>query len=354
MAAHRRHGTRRLVGGALAAGVLATTALYGGSPAGADPVALPSTATEAVQRMIDLSRQSEQLNQQALDAQSDLDAKQVIQRDADAKLAASTDVVNQARAEVRKYQPIIDRTAIAAYQGARTNRLFAVLVSDSPQQLLDQMSTLDVLAAQTSAQLDQYKVATDSADAAEIVARRAADEARAAADKADTVRADLERKRSDLGGAIAQVVQAWGSLSTKDRSALAGSPFPPGFDRDSLLQGLVPGSGTSALAAGLTRIGDPYVWGATGPNQFDCSGLVQWAFKQVGKNVPRTSSAQATYGTPVAKDELQPGDVVFFYSDISHVGIYAGNGLMLHASTFGVPVAVAPMGSTPYNSARRY
>ncbi|MFI7001883.1 NlpC/P60 family protein [Nocardia sp. NPDC050175] len=342
------------MGGALAAGVLATTALYGGSPAGADPVALPSTASEAVQRMIDLSRQSEQLNQQALDAQNDLDAKQVIQRDADAKLAASTDVVNRARDEVRKYQPIIDRTAIAAYQGARTNRLFAVLVSDSPQQLLDQMSTLDVLAAQTSAQLDQYKVATDSANAAETVARRAADEARAAADKADTVRADLERKRSDLGGAIAQVVQAWGSLSTKDRSALAGSPFPPGFDRDSLLQGLVPGSGTSALAAGLTRIGDPYVWGATGPNQFDCSGLVQWAFKQVGKNVPRTSSAQATYGTPVSKDELQPGDVVFFYSDISHVGIYAGNGLMLHASTFGVPVAVAPMGSTPYNSARRY
>ncbi|MEV6562674.1 NlpC/P60 family protein [Nocardia sp. NPDC051756] len=354
MAAHRRHGTRRLVGGALAAGVLATTALYGGNPAGADPVALPSTATEAVQRMIDLSRQSDQLNQQALDAQSDLDAKLVIQHDADAKLAASTDMVNRARDEVRKYQPIIDRTAIAAYQGARTNRLFAVLVSDSPQQLLDQMSTLDVLAAQTSAQLDQYKVATDAADKAETVARRAADEARTASDKADTVRTDLERKRSDLGGAIAQVVQAWGSLSAKDKSALAGSPFPPGFDRDTLLQGLVPGSGTSALAAGLTRIGDPYVWGATGPNQFDCSGLVQWAFKQVGKNVPRTSSAQATYGTPVSKDELQPGDVVFFYSDISHVGIYAGNGLMLHASTFGVPVAVAPMGSTPYNSARRY
>ncbi|CAM4520808.1 NlpC/P60 family protein [Nocardia ninae] len=342
------------MGGVLAAGVLATTALYGGGPAGADPVALPSTASEAVQRMIDLSRQSEQLNEQALVAQTDLDAKLAIQQDADTKLAASTELVHRARDEVRKYQPIIDRTAIAAYQGARTNRLFAVLVSDSPQQLLDQMSTLDVLAAQTSAQLDQYKVATDAADAAETVARRAADEAHAAAQKADTVRADLERKRSDLGGAIAQVVQAWGSLSTRDKSALAGSPFPPGFDRDTLLQGLVPGSGTSALAAGLTRIGDPYVWGATGPNQFDCSGLVQWAFKQVGKNVPRTSSAQASYGTPVAKDDLQPGDVVFFYPDISHVGIYAGNGLMLHASTFGVPVAVAPMSTTPYNSARRY
>ncbi|WP_246124473.1 NlpC/P60 family protein [Nocardia bhagyanarayanae] len=339
--------------GVLAAGVLAT-ALYASGPAVADPVALPSTASEAVQRMIDLSRQSEQLNQQALSAQDELDAKLAVQEEADAKLAATTQVADAARAEVRKFQPVIDRTAIATYQGARTNRMYAVLVSDSPQQLLDQMSTLDVLSAQTADQLKEFKKATDAAESAESAARAAADAARGAAEKADQVRADLERKRSELGGAIAQVIEAWSSLSVKDRSALAGSPFPPGFDRDTLLQGLVPGSGTSALAAGLTRVGDPYVWGATGPDKFDCSGLVQWAFKQVGKNVPRTSSAQASYGTPVSKENMQPGDVVFFYSDISHVGIYAGNGLMLHASTFGVPVAVAPMGTTPFHSARRY
>ncbi|MGQ4600525.1 NlpC/P60 family protein [Nocardia sp. R6R-6] len=341
------------MGATLAAGIL-TAGLCGGGPAGADPVALPATATEAVQRMIDLSRQSEQLNQRALDAETELDAKLVVQRDADAKLAATTDLVNRARDEVRRYQPVIDRTAIAAYQGARTNRLFAVLVSDSPQQLLDQMSTLDVVTAQTAAQLDRYKKATDAAAAADTTARVAADAARSAAAKADDVRSDLEKKRGDLGNAIAQVVQAWSALSATDKSALAGSAFPSGYDRDALLQGLVPGSGTSALAAGLTRVGDPYVWGATGPNQFDCSGLVQWAFKQVGKSVPRTSSQQAAYGTPVAKQDMLPGDVVFFYSDASHVGIYAGNGLMLHASTFGVPVAVAPLGSTPFHSARRY
>ncbi|WP_067477019.1 NlpC/P60 family protein [Nocardia amamiensis] len=341
------------MGATLAAGIL-TTGLCAGGPAGADPVALPATASEAVQRMIDLSRQSEQLNQQALDAETELDAKLVVQHDAEAKLATTQDAVDRARDEVRRYQPVIDRTAIAAYQGARTNRLFAVLVSDSPQQLLDQMSTLDVVTAQTSAQLDKYKKATDAATAAESTARAAADTARAAADKADAVRSDLDKKRNDLGSAIAEVVQAWSGLSATDKSALAGSPFPPGYDRDTLLQGLVPGSGTSALAAGLTRVGDPYVWGATGPSQFDCSGLVQWAFKQVGKTVPRTSSQQAAYGTLVAKKDMQPGDVVFFYSDASHVGIYAGNGLMLHASTFGVPVAVAPLGSTPFHSARRY
>ncbi|MBF6142636.1 NlpC/P60 family protein [Nocardia farcinica] len=353
VADHRPHRTRRLLGGILAAGVLATGVCASG-PAIADPVALPATASEAVQRMIELSRQSEQLNQQALGAQADLDAKLAAQQAAEAELATRTAAVEAARAEVRRFQPVIDRTAVAAYQGARTNRMFAVLVSDSPQQLLDQMSTLDVLSAQTSEELRRFKKADDAAVAAESAARAAADTARAAAAEAERVRADLERKRSELGGAIAQVVQAWGALSTRDKSALAGSPFPPGFDRDTLLQGLVPGSGTSALAAGLTRVGDPYVWGATGPHQFDCSGLVQWAFKQVGKDVPRTSSAQASYGTPVAKEDLQPGDVVFFYPDISHVGIYAGNGLMLHASTFGVPVAVAPMDSTPYHSARRY
>ncbi|MCM6773370.1 C40 family peptidase [Nocardia sp. CDC159] len=321
---------------------------------GAEPVAVPNSASDAVQKLIDLSHQSEQLNQQALAAQEDLDAKQAVARDADAKLAAATAAVDAAQAEIRKYQPAVDRTAVAAYQGARTNRLFSVLVSDSPQQLLDQMSTLDVLATQTQDQLAQYKKATDAATTAQTSARTADDAARAASQKADQVRAELERKRADLQGSIAQVIQAWGSLSAGDKASLAGALFPPGFDRDTLLRGLVPGSGTSALAAGLTRVGDPYVWGATGPDQFDCSGLVQWAFRKVGIDLPRTSQAQSAVGTPVDKNDLQPGDVVFFYSDASHVGIYAGNGLILHASTFGIPVQVAPMGSTPYHSARRY
>lgn len=341
------------MGAALTAGVLIVVP-NGGSPALADPVAMPSTASEAVQRMVELSRESEQLNQQALEAQSDLDAKLSVQHDAEALLAARTEAVTAAREEVRRFQPVIDRTAVAAYQGARTNRMFAVLVSDSPQQLLDKMSTLDVVESQTTEQLKHFKKANDAAQTAETAARAAADTARGAADKAEQVRADLESKRSALGGAVAQVIEAWGALSARDKSTLAGSPFPPGFDRDSLLADLVPGSGTSALAAALTRIGDPYVWGATGPRQFDCSGLVQWAFKQVGKDVPRTSSQQARYGTPVPKDQMQPGDVIFFYSDISHVGIYAGNGLMVHASTFGVPVAVAPINTTPFHSARRY
>lgn len=323
-------------------------------PAAGDPVAAPATAGEAVQRLIDLSRQSEQLNQQALNAQTDLDTKVAAANAADIAAADAATVLDNARTEIKRFQPAIDRAATSALLAGRNNRLTSLLVSNSPQQLLDQMSIVDLVGTRTNDQLTQFKKISDAASAAETIARTAADAARAASTQADNVRADLERNRSSLQGSIAGVIAAWGQLSAGDRSALAGSMFPPGFDRDSLLRGLVPGSGTSALAAGLTRVGAPYVWGAVGPEQFDCSGLVQWAFKQVGKNVPRTSQQQAGYGTPVAEQDMQPGDVIFFYSDISHVGIYAGNGLMLHASTFGVPVQVAPLGSAPFHSARRY
>ncbi|MEU6584730.1 NlpC/P60 family protein [Nocardia sp. NPDC046763] len=334
--------------------MVGTYGTLGIGPATADPASAPASAGEAVQRLIDLSRQSEQLNQQALDAQSDLDTKAAAAGAADQRAADAAATLDAAKAEIRRYQPVIDRAATSALLGSRTNRLTSLLVSNSPQQLLDQMSIVDFVGARTNDQLGQYEKATDAASVAEAAARAAADTARAASAAADAVRTDLESKRAALQGSMAQVIAAWGQLSASDKSALVGSMFPPGFDRDSLLRGLVPGSGTSALAAGLTRVGDPYVWGATGPDQFDCSGLVQWAFHQVGKSVPRTSQQQSSYGTPVDEKDLQPGDVVFFYSDISHVGIYAGNGLMLHASTFGVPVQVAPMGSTPFHSARRF
>lgn len=350
---HRTPRASRVFAGALSAAFLVCTA-YTAGPSAADPVALPGTASDAIAQMIDLSRQAEALNQESLTAQGELDAALAAQRDADDKLAGATTVADAARADVRRFQPMIDRTAIATYTGARTDRMFAVLSSNSPQQLLDKMSTLDVLSQQTAESVREFKRSADIATAAETAARTAADTARAATAAAEAVRAEVDRKRHDLGIATTQVVEAWGALSAGDKSTLAGSPFPPGFDRDSLLQGLVPGSGTSALAAALTRVGDPYVWGATGPDRFDCSGLVQWAFKQVGKDVPRTSSAQAGFGTPVARGDLQPGDVVLFYPEISHVGIYAGNGMMVHASTFGVPVAVAPIDTTPYHSARRY
>lgn len=109
------------------------------------------------------------------------------------------------------------------------------------------------------------------------------------------------------------------------------------------------------VAAALSRIGDTYQWGATGPNSFDCSGLVQWSYAQGGVNVPRTSQAQAAGGQRVARDQLQPGDIIVYYPDASHVALYVGDGQVVHASTYGVPVAQVPIdGAGPYNQARRY
>jgi cell wall-associated NlpC family hydrolase len=104
----------------------------------------------------------------------------------------------------------------------------------------------------------------------------------------------------------------------------------------------------------MAQIGDPYVWGAGGPNAFDCSGLTQYAYAAAGISLPHSSSMQSTMGVPVSRSQLQPGDLIFFYSPVSHVGMYIGNGQMVHASTSGVPVKTASIDSMgSYNSARR-
>jgi len=110
---------------------------------------------------------------------------------------------------------------------------------------------------------------------------------------------------------------------------------------------------TSAMQKALGKVGAKYRYGATGPNAFDCSGLVGWAFKNSGKSLPRTSKAMSRVGTPVSKSALQPGDLVFFYGGPSHVGIYVGNGKIVHASNPRHPVKTADLRTMPFHSARR-
>ena len=111
--------------------------------------------------------------------------------------------------------------------------------------------------------------------------------------------------------------------------------------------------GAQALQEALTRRGDPYVWGAAGPDQFDCSGLVVWAFAQEGIALPHYTGDQWNSGVHVARADLEPGDLVFFFPDISHVGIYVGNGLMVDAPDFGAVVRVEPVFWSDYVGAVR-
>lgn len=123
-------------------------------------------------------------------------------------------------------------------------------------------------------------------------------------------------------------------------------------------QAAPPASSSSAVQAVInlaySKIGSPYVWGAEGPNAFDCSGLTSYVFRNAaGVSLPRTSSAQSGYGQTVSKANLQPGDLVFFNtsgSGVSHVGIYVGGGNMVHSPTEGSTVHVTSINSSYYSS----
>ena len=108
-----------------------------------------------------------------------------------------------------------------------------------------------------------------------------------------------------------------------------------------------------ALAFAKRQLGDSYGYGATGPNRWDCSGLTQGAYKAAGVKLPHSARGQMKYGNAIAKKSLKPGDLVFFYSPVRHVAIYAGNGKVIHASSPGKPVAYIKMAYMPYAGARR-
>ncbi|MGW2667341.1 NlpC/P60 family protein [Streptomyces sp. NPDC001272] len=108
-----------------------------------------------------------------------------------------------------------------------------------------------------------------------------------------------------------------------------------------------------AVAFAYGAIGSPYVWGATGPGSYDCSGLTQAAWRAAGVSLPRTTYTQINAGRRVSRDQLAPGDLVFFYSGVSHVGLYVGGGQMIHAPRPGSTVRLAPVDSMPWAGASR-
>jgi cell wall-associated NlpC family hydrolase len=165
-------------------------------------------------------------------------------------------------------------------------------------------------------------------------------------------------RRSLRGAAVALVAGVGITLTPATASANAPAPAPapaPAATQSFAPAAVAPNAAAQvAVDAALAQQGKPYGWGASGPNAYDCSGLTSFAYRAAGVSIPRTSRAQAGFGTPVAKGDLRPGDLVFFYSPVSHVGLYVGNGKMVHSSTYGKPVAVVDIDHMPgYNSARR-
>ena len=267
--------------------------------------------------------------------------------------------------------------------GGRTDGLDAMLTADSPQQLIDQLAVQRVMATEMSAQMASYRSISEQAAEAEAVSAKSAAEAKTAAEQAAAVRADLQAKQSKLQVQIAIVKSQYMALSPSQREALAALPpapprrcgchrrlriprswpprpagIPPGDiappEGAIAPAGAAGGEGTVAVQAALTRIGSPYSWGAVGPDAFDCSGLVMWAFQQAGISLPHSSQALARAASRCRLAQMQPGDVVTYYSDASHAAIYIGDGMMVHASTYGTPVRVAPVNNAPIYNVRRY
>lgn len=343
--------SRRLVG-ALSATVMALAAcvvLTG--TAHADPAPPPPhgpNAADAAKQLADAQHDAEALTEQWHGAQDNLQAKQ---RDADraeaqvkpARLAAA-----KAQQSMEKYQQQIDKITAEAMGSGRLDELNALVLSDSPSDFLDQMTTLDSFTADQKAELDRAVQAVsattraqEEAAAAVAAAQQATVQAKQAADQI-TVR----KKQADVR--IVQVEDLLTRLSPADRAArISDDGSPVGV----VLGGS--GKGVMALKAAMTRMQSPYVWGAAGPGRFDCSGLVYWAFKKVGITLPRSSSAQAQVGRPVAKSDLQPGDLIFFYSPVTHVGFYAGDGKVLNAVQTGDVVRYTDLNKMKYHSARR-
>lgn len=151
----------------------------------------------------------------------------------------------------------------------------------------------------------------------------------------------------DPGEAIA------GSAGSGSASG-SGSGSGSGSSSGSATLPISSASGLGALAAAFTQMGKPYEWGSMGPHSWDCSALVQWAFWQVGVQVPRTTYEQAGAGAAVPRSALSPGDVVILNSDASHVGIYAGSGQLFNAYGLGVPVGFTSINEFAIHSIRRF
>jgi cell wall-associated NlpC family hydrolase len=158
----------------------------------------------------------------------------------------------------------------------------------------------------------------------------------------------LAADKTAVESKLADAKELLGRLKEKERQAILSRG-------ETRVPSDVPASGRAAAAVkyALAQVGDAYVWGAAGPSAFDCSGLTMMAWGTAGVGLPHSSRAQYSSGPHVSEGDLQPGDLVFFYTPISHVGMYIGNGMIVHAANPSAGVRVSPLHSMPYVGAVR-
>ncbi|MEV7554647.1 NlpC/P60 family protein [Amycolatopsis sp. NPDC089917] len=292
-----------------------------------------------MQRYQELGSQAAKADEDLRESEDRLKTREADRDNANAALGKANSDLTEAQDAITRFRPQVETIARSALAGERLNTGMALLDSTSRQDFLDRSSALALLADHKSRALDGLRDALNKAQSARASAADAQEMARLAADDASWALDQVRTRKKDLDTQIKKVREALGELPSSDKAKLGKVQ-----DKGSYLG--PPGAANDALQAALSKRGSRYEWGATGPSEFDCSGLTSWAYKQAGISLPRTSRQQYTVGKPVPLDQLVPGDLVF-YDDgtgnpgaIHHVGMYAGPGKMVDAPTEGQLVDV--------------
>ncbi|MCX0245587.1 C40 family peptidase [Streptomyces drozdowiczii] len=364
LASHRKPRTRMrstvpAVG--LTSAALASVTLLSSQSAMAAPAPKPSIE-EVQKRVDDLYRQAGTATQKYNQAKEATDRQKSKVDTLLDSVAERTEKLNDARRTLGNY-------AAAQYRNGGLAPTATFFLADDPQSFFDQTHLMDRMAerqqqAVTEFRTQQAKVSKQRAEAVEsleTLTESQADlrtskqnvqtkltEARTLLSKLTAEEkarlAELERKKEAEAKRKAAELAKKQAAARKEAEQKAKESGSGGTETGSG-SGSDTGSGSSAstkaekvLAFARAQIGKPYVWGATGPASYDCSGLTQAAWKAAGVDLPRTTWDQVNVGTRVATADLQPGDLVFFYDDISHVGIYKGDGMMIHAPKPGANV----------------
>ncbi|KUJ54506.1 hypothetical protein ACZ90_65980 [Streptomyces albus subsp. albus] len=334
MASHRRpkqpSRTRVTVFTATAAAAVALSA-HSASAA-------PKQTKEEVKAQVDkLYEQAEQATEKYNGAKSR-------QETLEKQVGDLQDKVARGQEELNKLRDGLGAMATAQYRSGGIDPSVQLLLSSDPDDYLDKASTLDQVSSKQAGALRKI------GEKQRTLQQQRTEASTKLKDLAAT-RKSLGEKKAEIQGKLAKAQQLLNTLSAKERAALAEKEQRANRSNDRVdLGDDVPESNraAAALAAAKTKIGAPYVWGATGPSSFDCSGLTSWAYAQADVQLDRTSQAQANNGTRIGLSQLKPGDLVLFYGDLHHIGLYAGNGQVLHAPKPGANVRYESINNMPF------
>ncbi|WP_069811778.1 C40 family peptidase [Streptomyces sp. TP-A0874] len=253
------------------------------------------------------------------------------------------DKVARGQEELNEMRNGLGAMASAQYRNGGIDPSMQLLLSSDPDNYLERASALDQLTSKQAAALQ--KIAEK-----QRTQQQQRTEAKEKLGELAETRKTLGEKKEQIKGKLAKAQELLNSLTAKEREALEAKERANRNNERVNLGNDVPESQRAAVAlsAAQTKIGAPYVWGATGPSSFDCSGLTSWAYAQAGVSLDRTSEAQANNGVRIGQSQLKPGDLVFFYGDLHHVGLYAGNGQVLHAPKPGANVRYESINNMPF------